>query len=90
MRCVKKLFFIILATAISGIAMPEITFYRAVEASDLAQGALWRFNQCRGIGHTTFQLRGGTLPSSYRHPSEIFFANAMVSGDGMMTFDSCK
>jgi len=30
-----------------------------VVANDLAQGALRRFTQCRRIGHTTFQLRGG-------------------------------
>ena len=31
---------------------------RAVEAKDLAQGALRWFTQCRRIGHTTFQLFG--------------------------------
>jgi len=33
----------------------------AVEAKDLAQGALRRFTQCRWVGHTTFQLIRGTL-----------------------------
>jgi len=28
----------------------------AVEANDLAQGALQRFTQCGWIGHATFQL----------------------------------
>jgi len=55
-----------------------------VEANDLAQGALRPYTQCRWIGHTTFQLRGGTLPPNYRHSSEIFFANALVSGDVVM------
>jgi len=30
----------------SGMPMPEIASYRAVEASDLAQGALPHFTQC--------------------------------------------
>jgi len=47
-----------------------------VEANDLALGALRRFTQCRWIGHTTFQLRGGTLPLNYRRLSEIFVAIA--------------
>jgi len=44
MRCVKKCFFRILATAISGIPM---LLTAAVEANDLAQGALRRYTQCR-------------------------------------------
>jgi len=44
-------------------------FTWSVEADDLSLGAR------RLIGHTTFQLRGGTLPLNYRRPSEIFIAN---------------
>jgi len=48
MRCVKKsFFFMILDTAIAACHCLNILLTGAVEANDLAQGALWRFTQCR-------------------------------------------
>jgi len=32
---------------------------KEIEVNNLAQRALRRFTQCRWIGHTTFQMRGG-------------------------------
>jgi len=63
--CQEMSFSIILATAVS--SMPT---------NDLAEGALRGFTQCRWIGHTTLQWKGGTLPLNYRRPSEILVANA--------------
>jgi len=40
----------------------------AVEASDLAQGALRRFTQCQWIGHTTSQLWGGHSTTGLSSP----------------------
>jgi len=41
---------------------------RAVEAKHLAQAAPQRFTQCRWIGHTTVQLRGGHSTSELSPP----------------------
>jgi len=57
-RCIQKCFFI-LATAISGMPMPEIAPYRDSWGERSCQGALRRFTQRRWIGHISFQLWGG-------------------------------
>jgi len=49
----------ILATAIAACQCLKLFLTGAVEASDLAQGALQRFTQCQWNGRTTFQLWGG-------------------------------
>jgi len=55
----QEMFFMILATAIPACQCLKLLLTGAVEASDLAQGALRRFTQCRWTVHTTFQLWGG-------------------------------
>ena len=81
---VSTFFFIILATAINDIPMPEIASYRGS----------WGERSCPR-GSTALQsvsvnctlnlpIERRTLRLSYRHPSEIFFANTWVSGDVMM------
>jgi len=70
---------IILATAFSDIPMSEIASYRGSWGERSSQGALRRYTQCRWSGHATFQLRGGTLPLSDHHPSEIFYVNAYIA-----------
>ena len=47
MGCVKKRFFMILATAIAVCDCLKVLLTRAVAASDLAQGALRYSTQCR-------------------------------------------
>jgi len=54
--CQEKFFLMILATAKAACHCLKFLLTGAVEASDLAQGALWRYIQCRLIGRTTFQL----------------------------------
>ena len=61
MRSVKKCFSTTLATAIAACHCLKLLLTGAVEANDLAQGALRPFTQCRCIWHTTFQLWGGHL-----------------------------
>jgi len=43
---------------------------KAVDANDLAQKVLRRFTQCRWIGHTTIQLRGGHSATELSPPQQ--------------------
>jgi len=58
----------ILDTAIAACHCLNILLTGAVEANDLAQGALWRFTQCRWIGHKTFQLWRGHSTTELSSP----------------------
>ena len=56
----QEMFFLILATAISGMPTPEIGFSPGqFRLYDLVQGKPRRVTQCLWIERTTFQLRGG-------------------------------
>jgi len=68
----QEIFFIILATANSVIPMPEIASYRDGWGERSFSRDAARYTQCRWIGHTTFQLRGGTLPLTIATPAKLF------------------
>jgi len=74
-----------LATVISDIRMPEIASHQGSWGEQSCpRGATALHSVSVNWTPANFQLRSGTLPLSYRSPSEIFFANAWVSGDVMM------
>jgi len=82
MRCAKKFFFIILATAISGMPRPEICVlpeqFRLMIFPKEHHGE--SLSVCE-LDTQPSNWEADTLPLGYRRPSEIFAANAWVSGE---------
>ena len=82
MRCVKN-FFLFWRRRLAAYQCLKLLLAGQLRRTILPKGP---YGVALSVGEldTTFQLRGGTLPLSYRHPSEIFFVNAWVSDDVMM------
>jgi len=82
MRCAKKCFFLTLATAITGMPTPEICFLPGQFRRTLLPKEHHResLSVCELFTQPS-NWKADNLTPDYRRPSEIFVANAWVSGE---------